>query len=133
MLADTSIIASSGRIDRQIHLPCTAKLALVRFIAGELPGWRDHSDRPVVDAETALTEHLCSYLNNATYYSAVWSHVQFQTETGDETRKERKIDLTVKPRGAVLIVGGRRPELRERADCGREACRAISPCRTARP
>jgi len=108
MLADRLETAASGRIDREIHLPNTAKLELVEFIARELPHWRDHPDRPAADAETTLTEHLCGYLNTAVYYSAVWSHVQFQTETSDEAQRGRKIDLTVKPCGAVLIVEGRR-------------------------
>jgi len=47
MLADRPNIAHSGRIDFDIHLPCTAKLELVGFIAEELPRWRDHPDRPV--------------------------------------------------------------------------------------
>jgi len=108
MLSDSLNIVQSGRLDRDIHLPSTAKLELVNFIAEELPGWRDDPDRPLADAETTLTEHLCGYLNSATYYSTAWSHVQFQTETTDEMRGNRKIDLTVKPRAAVLIIEGRR-------------------------
>ncbi len=109
MLADSiNIVFPSGRLDRDIHLPCTAKLELVGFIAEELPRWRDHPDRPTAHAETTLTEHLCDHLNGAVYYSSAWSHVQFRTETGDETRGGRKIDLTVKPRAATLIIEGRR-------------------------
>jgi len=83
MLADTRDIASSGRIAKEIHLPSTAKIELVAFIAGELPGWRDCPGRPAVLGETSLTEHLCAYLNDAAYFSATWDHIQFQTETGD--------------------------------------------------
>jgi len=111
MLADSigiNLASQSGRLDRDIHLPCTAKLELVGFIAEELPRWRDHPDRPTADAETTLTEHLCDHLNSAVYYSPIWSHVQFRTETGDETRGGRKIDLTVKPRAAAFIIEGRR-------------------------
>jgi hypothetical protein len=108
MLANTSNDVQLGRLDRDVHLPSTAKLELVDFIAQELPRWRDHPDRPSEQAETALTEHLCDHLNGATYHSTVWSHVQFRTETRDETHDGRKIDLTVKPRGAVLISEGRR-------------------------
>lgn len=108
MLANSSNDVQSGRLDQDIHLPATAKLELVDFIAQELPRWRDHPDRPDKENETALTEHLCSCLNSATYYSTIWSHIQFQTETGDETHGGRKIDLTVKPRAAVLIIENRR-------------------------
>jgi len=108
MLADSFNIVDSGRLDRDIHLPSTAKLELLGFIAEELPRWRDHSDRPTATAETTLTEHLCDHLNSAAYHSTVWSHVQFRTETGDETQASRTIDLTVKPRGAIVIIEGRR-------------------------
>ena len=108
MLTDSFDIVQSGRLDRDIHLPYTAKLELVCFIAEELPRWRDHPDRPTAHAETTLTEYLCDHLNSAAYYSTTWSHVQFRTETGDETRGGRKIDLTVKPRAATLIIEGRR-------------------------
>jgi len=108
MLADSFNIVHSGRLDREIHAPSTAKLELVGFIVKELPRWRDHPDRPDAEAETTLTGHLCDHLNSATYHSAVWSHVQFRTETADEKQAGRKIDLTVKPRGAVLIIEGRR-------------------------
>ena len=89
-------------------MPSTSKLELVAFISKELPLWRDHPDRPDAQAETKLTEHLCEHLNSAVYYSDVWDHVQFRTETSDETRGGRKIDLTVKPRAAVFIIEGRR-------------------------
>jgi len=108
MLTDSFNFIQSGRLDRDIHLPSTAKLELVGFIVEELPRWRDHPDRPTANAETTLTEYLCDHLNSAAYYSTAWSHVQFRTETGDETRGGRKIDLTVKPRAAVIIIEGRR-------------------------
>ncbi|OYW70283.1 MAG: hypothetical protein B7Z37_31215 [Verrucomicrobia bacterium 12-59-8] len=34
--------------------------------------------------------------------------MHFSCETGDETNRGRKIDLTVKPRGAVIVISGRR-------------------------
>jgi hypothetical protein len=108
MLAENSISVQSGGIDRDIHLPATAKLELVGFIADELPRWRDHRDRPNATAETDLTEFLCDHLNSAAYFSTVWSHVQFRTETGDEMSGGRTIDLAAKPRGAALIIEGRR-------------------------
>ena len=108
MLTDSFKLVQTGRLDPEIILPSTSKLELVAFISKELPLWRDHPDRPNAQAETILTEHLCDHLNSAAYYSVVWSHVQFRTETSDETRGGRKIDLTVKPRAAVLKIEGRR-------------------------
>lgn len=109
MLADSSdIVPQSGRLDPDIHLPCTVKLEIIGFIAEELPRWRDHADRPSADAETTLTEYLCDHLNSAVHHSSIWSHIQFRTETGDETHGGRKIDLTVKPRAATFIIEGRR-------------------------
>jgi len=109
MLADSAnIIPQLGRLDRDIHLSDTVKLELVGFIAEELPRWRDHPDRPTATAETTLTEYLCGYLNSAVQNSSVWDHIQFQPETADEVVSGRKIDLSVKPRAAVLIIEGRR-------------------------
>ena len=108
MLAESFNDVQSGRLNEEIHLPSTAKLELVEFIAQELPRWRDHPDRPDEHGETILTEHLCNHLNGAAYHSNEWSHVQFQTETGDETQGRRKIDLTVKPLGTVLFIENRR-------------------------
>lgn len=108
MLAENSHNVQSGHLDREIHLPSFAKLELVNFISEQLPLWRDHPDRPQKQGETTLTEHLCDHLNSAVYDSETWSHVQFRTETGDETHAGRRIDLTVKPRAASLIIEGRR-------------------------
>ena len=108
MIANSTNNVQAGSLDREIHLPSTTKLELVDFIALELPRWRDHPDRPQAQAETTLTEHLCDHLNSATYESDIWSHVQFRTETGDETKGGRKIDLTVKPRAAAIFIENRR-------------------------
>jgi hypothetical protein len=108
MLAENIHHVQSGRLAEDIHLPATHNLELMTFIAGELPRWRDHPDRPNKENETSLTEHLCDYLNSVANDSTGWSHVQFRTETGDETQSGRKIDLTVKPRGCVLFLEGRR-------------------------
>ena len=108
MLADRPDIVQSGRLDGDIHLPSTAKLGMVGFIAEQLPLWRDHPDRPIAHAETRLTEHLCAYLNGAAARSLAWSHVQFCTETAAETRGNRKMDLAVKPRGVTIIIENRR-------------------------
>lgn len=109
MLADiVDLTSRSGRLAPEIHLPSSAKLDLIGFIAEELPLWRDHPDRPITAAETRLTEYLCDHLNTAAYYSIAWSHVQFRAETADEICNGRRIDLTVKPRAAVFFIEGRR-------------------------
>lgn len=113
MLADSDRFIQFGRFHREIHLPATAKSAIVDFIEEELPKWRDHAERPAAKAETTLTEHLCDYLNDAAYHSPVWSHIQFRTEIGDETHGNRKIDLAVKPLGSTLVIEGRRHTLFE--------------------
>lgn len=108
MLADNIPLVGSGRLDRDIHLPSEAKLALMSFIAEELPRWRDHPDRPYRESETGLTEHLADHLNSATAYSVDWSHVQFRCETSDEAKPGRKIDLTAKPKASAIYIAGRR-------------------------
>lgn len=113
MLANSSSEVRSGRLGGDIHLPSTAKLALLDFIAHELPVWRDHPERPAEHAEARLTEHLCDYLNSATYNSVDWSHIQFRTETGDETHAGRTIDLSAKPLASALIIEGRRHSIFE--------------------
>ncbi len=108
MLANNSDNIQSGRLEPNIHLKFTAKAELMSFIAQEIPKWRDRPDRPVSENEPILTEHLCNYLNTTTYYSDVWDHIQFQTETTDETDKRRKIDITAKPRAAIIFIENRR-------------------------
>lgn len=108
MLAERSPAISLGHLDKDVHLPAESKLALMDFIAKELPCWRDRSDRPRTDdSETSLTEYLADHLNSATYRSAEWSHVQFCTEVSDEVQRKRKIDLALKPRAATIFIGGR--------------------------
>lgn len=108
MLAETTHQVQSGQLAKDVHKPATHNLELMAFIASELPRWRDHPDRPDKENETALTEYLCGYLNGAANESTGWSHIQFQTETGDEAQGGRKIDLVPKPRGCTLIIEGRR-------------------------
>lgn len=107
MLANTEGGVGLGRLDSEIHLPSTAKDAILVFIARHLSIWRDHSDRPKKQAEVRLTEHLCDYLNGAAYFSTEVSHIQFRTETGDETKADRTIDLSIKPRVALFVEGRR--------------------------
>jgi hypothetical protein len=108
LLADTKGEVAAGELEPQIHLPSTAKHAILNFIARELANWRDHPQRPSEQAEDRLTEHLSDHLNSAAYRSSDLSHIQFRTETGDETNTGRTIDLSVKPLGATLMIEGRR-------------------------
>ena len=108
MLANNSDNIQTGRLEPDIHLPSTAKVELMDFIAQQLPSWRDHPDRSAEKAETVLTDQLCSHLNSACNGSNIWSHVQFRTETRDETHSVRTIDLTAKPSAATLFIEGRR-------------------------
>jgi len=108
LLADTKGQVSVGRLEPELQLPATAKFAIIDFISHELSSWRDHPERPNVQAEDRLTEHLCDYLNTAAYNSNSLNHVQFRTETGDEQNANRTIDLAAKPLGATLIIEGRR-------------------------
>ena len=107
MLADVDIKAHSGCLDKEVHLPATAREELLRFIAAELPRWRDTPHRPVRDSEPPLTDQLCDHLNSAARLSIAWSHLQFRTEVPDEIHSGRKIDLAPKPCGATLVIEGR--------------------------
>jgi len=108
MLADFPITAKAGKLEPEVQLPGTARLALLEFIADELPRWRDRPERKPETSETALTGQLCDHLNSAARTSAGWSRVQFRTEIRDEVRPGRAIDLAPKPCAAVLIIEGRR-------------------------
>lgn len=108
MLADSSIVAQAGLLQAEVHLPGTARYALLEFIANELPRWRDHPDRKQETSETSLSDQLCDHLNGAARTSTGWSRLQFRTEIPDEARRGRAIDLAPKPCGAVLIIEGRR-------------------------
>lgn len=108
MLADLSIVSQAGRLRQDVHLPGTARYALLDFIAKELPHWRDHPDRKLETSERILTDQLCSHLNSAARMSTGWSRIQFSIEFPDETKRGRSIDLVSKPCGVTLIVEGRR-------------------------
>nr|VFJ69931.1 MAG: hypothetical protein BECKFW1821C_GA0114237_102037 [Candidatus Kentron sp. FW] len=107
MLANLQISPEAGSLEPKVHLPGTARYALLDFIAEELPRWRDHPDRTPETAEAALTDQLCDHLNSAARTAAGWNRVQFRTEIPDKTEGRRTIDLAAKPSGAVLIIQGR--------------------------
>jgi hypothetical protein len=108
MLADGTDNVQSGRLDPDIHRPATSRLAILDFIAAELPLWRDYPDRRKEQAEAVLTEQLCEYLTHVSRLSNIWSHLQFRTETMDEVQRGRKVDLTVKPLTGAIVIEGRR-------------------------
>lgn len=105
MLADLPRDIRSGRFDATIQPAATSRRVILNFVGSRLAAWRDDPTRPREQAETLLTEHLCDYLNAAVYQSTDLSHIQFRTETGDETRANRKIDLSIKPRVEFIIEG----------------------------
>ncbi len=109
MLAHSSIpIPSSGALREDVHRPATFLRELIEFVADQLPGWRDDPERPGELAEDALTEHLCDYLSGVARMSAGWDVLQFRTETRDEHKRGRKIDLAPKPCGTAIVIDGRR-------------------------
>nr|VFK31357.1 MAG: hypothetical protein BECKMB1821G_GA0114241_10829 [Candidatus Kentron sp. MB]VFK34712.1 MAG: hypothetical protein BECKMB1821I_GA0114274_10819 [Candidatus Kentron sp. MB]VFK76960.1 MAG: hypothetical protein BECKMB1821H_GA0114242_10868 [Candidatus Kentron sp. MB] len=112
MLADSPPInARVGSFEPEVHLPRTARYALLDFIADELPRWRDHPGREPEIAEVALTSQLRRHLNSAARISTAWNwirFIQFGTEDPDETKPGRTIDLTSEPCGVVLFIEGRR-------------------------
>ena len=108
MLSDLSVPGSCGYFADELHLPRTAKHELFEFITSELPRWRDHPQRSADQAETVLTNALCSHLNTAARYSVGWSRIQFLPEEPDEVVKGRKVDFAPKPLGATIVIEGRR-------------------------
>lgn len=108
MLANSDTTAQSGSLNRDVHLPSTSRNELLGFISNELPQWRDRNDRNDEKAETVLTSQLCAHLNSAARRSTGWDHFQFRTETPDERKKARKIDLIASPCGTAIWIEGRR-------------------------
>jgi hypothetical protein len=107
MLADSLTTTQSGEFYPDIHLPGTARHELLKFIAAELPRWRDSVVRNPETAETALTSQLSSRLNSAARISTAWSRIQFSVEERDEEEPSRNIDLVPKPCAATIIIEGR--------------------------
>jgi hypothetical protein len=100
--------AQFGSLGRDVHKPATFGRELLDFIAGELPRWRDRSDRPTQTSETILTSQLCAHLNSAARHSAGWDVLQFRVEEADEQYRGRKIDLIAAPCGATIFIEGRK-------------------------
>ena len=109
MLADgggAGLTASGLRAD--LHLPNSARLALLDFIRRHLASWRDHPERPRETAEEPLTGQLCDHLNDVSRLAVGWDHFKFSTERRDEHKRSRKYDLAVQPSGRNIWVGADR-------------------------
>ncbi len=100
--------AQTGALSSDVQKPAAFRHELLDFIAGELPRWRDRTDRPRATAETTLTSQLCAHLNGASRHSSGWDILQFRVEEPDEQYKGRKIDLVASSSGAAIWVAGRR-------------------------
>lgn len=108
MLADSQVSqARTGALAPGVQRPGASREALFRFIAQELPRWRDDPLRREATAEEALTEQLCRHLNHVANDAPGWDSYQFQPEAIDEQRRQRRLDMAVAPRGTALLVEGR--------------------------
>jgi hypothetical protein len=107
MLADGTISHASGQLDSGVLAEGRSRAAILDFILGQLPRWRDRPDRPLCTNETKLTSQLCAHLNSAARKASGWDCLQFRVEEADEMQGSRKYDLVVAPAGNDLIVQGR--------------------------
>lgn len=108
MLADGGeSVARAGSLGTGIHFPGEWLGALVTFIGGVLPGWRDDPFREAATGETKLTAQLCARLNSASRHAPGWDFLQFRREEPDEADGRRAIDLAVAPSGEVIWIKGR--------------------------
>jgi hypothetical protein len=98
----------SGGLAAGLHRPAAWLMALLDFIAEQLPVWRDRSDRPRVEGETLLTAQLCAHLNSAARKSPGWDILQFRMEEPDTVKRSRRIDLAPAPAGETVWIEGRR-------------------------
>lgn len=96
-----------GRLGDTVHRSGEWHSALVGFIGGALPAWRDDRGRPSVTSETALTAQLCARLNSLSRHAVGWDFLQFKREEPDASDSRRSIDLAVAPSGAVIWIEGR--------------------------
>lgn len=107
MLADGSTSHALGQLASGFLADGHSRAAILDFIHGQLPRWRDRPDRPPLTSETRLTSQLCAHLNSTARKTAGWDCLQFRVEEADETHVSRKVDLVVAAAGDALIVQGR--------------------------
>lgn len=109
MLADDGEpTVQSGGLAAGVQRPLAWLIAMIDFIADQLPLWRDCSDRPHVEAEAALTSQLCFHLTRVARKTAGWDVLQFRTEIPDEVRPGRSIDLAPASIDGPIWIGHRR-------------------------
>lgn len=93
MLADGSTSHALGQLASGFLAEGQSRAAILDFILGQLPRWRDRPDRPLRTSETMLTSQLCAHLNSAARKTPGWDCLQFRVEEADETHVSRKVDL----------------------------------------
>jgi hypothetical protein len=108
MLAEEGQHMDAGALGQETQVPHEQLIALTDFIAEQLPGWRDHTDRPAQTGEDAMTYHLCAFLNGASRRSTTWGHLQFITQAPTEDDGRRKLDMTAQPLETELVFAGSR-------------------------
>lgn len=96
-----------GRLGVAVHRSGEWLSALINFIGGALPAWRDDHARPSVTGETALTSQLCARLNSLSRHTIGWDFLQFKREEPDASDGRRSIDMAVAPSGAIIWIEGR--------------------------
>lgn len=97
----------AGTLGSMVHLPGEWIHALIGFIGGVLPGWRDDPRRPMQTGEDALTAQLCAKLASASRHTSGWDFLQFRREEPDDVDARRAIDLAVAPSGTIIWIEGR--------------------------
>ena len=98
----------SAGLHEGLHKPAAQFFALIRFIAGLLPKWRDDPKRSAAEtAEDKLSEQLCDYLNAESRKQPGPDSFQFQREPRDETNPNRNLDIAAKPAAESIKVSGR--------------------------
>jgi hypothetical protein len=107
MLADSVGLAINiGSFGKELQLGVSFKKELIKFIATQLPRWRDlYSETDT--AENSLTSGLSAHLTSVARHSAGWDSIQFRVEVPDEKKRGRKIDLAPSPCGAIIWIEGR--------------------------
>lgn len=105
MQADQPPGAAAGRRpDRVVEADFVDQI--ISFIARALPFWRDDPDRPPRDVERHLNHQLATWLNEQSRFC--FNVIQFISETPDEVRSSRALDLSAQPVGVHIVLNGRR-------------------------
>jgi hypothetical protein len=89
---------SSGRVTKGLQRD-TLNEQTLRFVQGELPGWRDDPERVAETSEERLNAQLCKYLNVAA--SERFAMVHFHHE--ERQTANRRVDFSALPRKAQFV------------------------------